>query len=73
MDGFASPPDEGYSEDPLSGLSAASSFSLKLREDAVSALGSARARDAFPPWLIQHISGLSKSRKTGVLLFPLYP
>ncbi|KAK3904414.1 hypothetical protein C8A05DRAFT_31786 [Staphylotrichum tortipilum] len=64
MDGFASLPDEGYSEDPLSGLSASSSFSLKLREDAVTALASARARDSFPPWLIQHISGLSKSRKT---------
>ena len=62
---FTPQPDEGYSEDPLPALSAATSFSLKLRDDAVAALGSVRAREEFPPWLIQHISSLSLSRRTG--------
>ncbi|KAK4033653.1 hypothetical protein C8A01DRAFT_19436 [Parachaetomium inaequale] len=65
MAGFNPQPDEGYSEDPLTALSAAPSFSLKSRGDAVTALGSARSGDEFPPWLIQHISSLSLARKTG--------
>ncbi|KAH6623060.1 hypothetical protein F5144DRAFT_605590 [Chaetomium tenue] len=64
MAGFNPQPDEGYSEDPLTALSAAPSFPFKSREDAVSALGSARSRDEFPPWLLQHISSLSLTRKT---------
>ncbi|KAK3293191.1 uncharacterized protein B0H64DRAFT_207487 [Chaetomium fimeti] len=64
MAGFNPQPDEGYSEDPLTALSAAPSFPFKSREDAVSALGSARSRDEFPPWLVQHISSLSLTRKT---------
>jgi F-box and WD-40 domain protein 1/11 len=65
MAGFNPQPDEGYSEDPLTALSAGASFSLKQREDAVSVLGSVRSRDEFPPWLVQHISSLSIARKTG--------
>ncbi|KAH6847842.1 hypothetical protein B0I37DRAFT_152336 [Chaetomium sp. MPI-CAGE-AT-0009] len=64
MASFNPQPDEGYSEDPLTALSAAPSFPFKSREDAVSALGSARSRDEFPPWLVQHISSLSLTRKT---------
>lgn len=65
MAGFNPQPDEGYSEDPLTALSAAPPFSFKSREDAVSALGSARSRDEFPSWLVEHISSLSLARKTG--------
>lgn len=64
MTGFTPQPDEGYSEDPLTAASA-SSFSVKQREDAVSSLASSRTGDEFPPWLVQHISGLSMPRKTG--------
>ncbi|GAB1318092.1 F-box/WD repeat-containing protein 1A [Madurella fahalii] len=64
MAGFTPQPDEGYSEDPLTALSASTSFSLKPREDTVTALGSARSADEFPAWLVQHISNLSISRKT---------
>ncbi|KAK4237021.1 hypothetical protein C8A03DRAFT_35060 [Achaetomium macrosporum] len=64
MAGFTPQPDEGYSEDPLTAPSAAAPFSAKTREDGIGALGSARADDEFPPWLIQHISSLSVSRKT---------
>ncbi|KAL2186651.1 WD40 repeat-like protein [Thermothelomyces heterothallicus CBS 203.75] len=64
MAGFNPQPDEGYSEDPLTALSSAPPLSLKSREDAVSALGSARSRDDFPPWLVEHISNLSLARKT---------
>ncbi|KAL2142353.1 hypothetical protein VTI28DRAFT_1245 [Corynascus sepedonium] len=64
MAGFNPQPDEGYSEDPLTALSAAPPFSFKSREDAVSALGSARSRDEFPSWLVEHISSLSLARKT---------
>lgn len=63
MAGFTQP-DEGYSEDPLTVLSASASFLLKPREDAVSALGSVRSGDEFPAWLTQHISHLPMSRKT---------
>ncbi|KAK0713284.1 hypothetical protein B0T26DRAFT_677636 [Lasiosphaeria miniovina] len=63
MAGFTQP-DEGYSEDPLTVLSASASFLLKPRVDAVSALGSVRSGDEFPAWLTQHISHLPMSRKT---------
>ncbi|KAK5662453.1 hypothetical protein OQA88_8364 [Cercophora sp. LCS_1] len=63
MASFSSQPDEGYSEDPLNALSASTSFLLKPREDAVSALATSRPGD-FPAWLTQHISNLSMSRKT---------
>jgi hypothetical protein len=62
---FTPQPDEGYSEDPLTALSASTSNSLKPREDAVTPLGSARLTDEFPAWLVQHVSNLSLSRKTG--------
>ncbi|KAK4152306.1 hypothetical protein C8A00DRAFT_35001 [Chaetomidium leptoderma] len=64
MAGFTPQPDEGYSEDPLTALSAAASFSHKSREDAVTALGSSRSHDEFPPWFIQQVSGLSITRRT---------
>ena len=64
MAGFSAQPDEGYSEDPLNALSTPASFSLKSREDAVSALATNRP-DAFPAWLTQHISNLPMFRKTG--------
>ena len=65
MAGFTPQPDEGYSEDPLTALSASASFSTKPREDAATSSASIRPGDEFPSWLIQHISGLSTSRKTG--------
>lgn len=66
MAGFAQP-DEGYSEDPLTAPSASAALSVKSREDAIAALGSSRSGDEALPWLIQHISGLSTSRKIGKL------
>ncbi|KAL1842961.1 hypothetical protein VTJ49DRAFT_3602 [Mycothermus thermophilus] len=63
MAAFNPQPDEGYSEDPLTAPSAVAPFSLK-RDDAITALSSSRSRDEFPPWLVQHISSLSISRKT---------
>lgn len=65
MAGFAPQPDEGYSEDPLTALSAPASFFIKPREDSGTASASIRPGDEFPLWLMQHISGLSTSRKTG--------
>lgn len=70
MAGFNPQPDEGYSEDPLTAQSTApSTLPLKSpREDAVTTLGtlsSARSGDEFPPWLVQHISSLPLTRKTG--------
>ncbi|KAK3935342.1 F-box/WD repeat-containing protein 1A [Diplogelasinospora grovesii] len=68
MDGFPGQPDEGYSEDPLTGqLSASPSFLQKPREDAVSALGAARSSE-FPAWLTQHIANLSVSDKTDLTM-----
>lgn len=67
MAGFSAQPDEGYSEDPLNALSAAS-FPSKHREDAVSALVSVRPDGDFPALLAQYISSLSMSRKTGMSL-----
>ncbi|KAK4131259.1 WD40 repeat-like protein, partial [Trichocladium antarcticum] len=65
MAGFAPQPDEGYSEDPLTALSASASFFIKPREDSgTSSASSIRPGDEFPLWLMQHISGLSTSRKT---------
>ncbi len=64
MAGFASQPDEGYSEDPLNALP--TSTSPKYRNDAVSALASALSDRDFPSWLTQHISNLPDSRKTGM-------
>ncbi|KAK4176761.1 putative WD-40 repeat-containing protein [Triangularia setosa] len=65
MAGFASQTDEGYSEDPLTAISASASFSHKSRDDSVSALGSSQQTASdFPAWMIQHISNLSISRKT---------
>ncbi|KAL2257342.1 hypothetical protein VTK26DRAFT_298 [Humicola hyalothermophila] len=68
MAGFTPQPDEGYSEDPLTAQSASTSSSVKPREDAVSALASARSGDEFPSWLVQHISGLSTPRKTELVM-----
>ncbi|KAL2133978.1 hypothetical protein VTI74DRAFT_1281 [Chaetomium olivicolor] len=67
MAGFTPQPDEGYSEDPLTAPSAVASV-LKPRDDALSALGSLRPGEEYPPWLIQHISGLSISRKTELVM-----
>ncbi|KAK4642569.1 hypothetical protein QC761_510070 [Podospora bellae-mahoneyi] len=64
MAGFASQADEGYSEDPLTAISASASFSHKTRDDSVSALSSSQAASDFPAWMLQHISNLSISRKT---------
>ncbi|KAK0630422.1 hypothetical protein B0T17DRAFT_557066 [Bombardia bombarda] len=64
MAGFAAQPDEGYSEDPLNPLSASTTFSLKSRDDAVTALAAARPGTEFPAWLTTHISNLSLSNKT---------
>jgi hypothetical protein len=63
MASFNPQPDEGYSEDPLTAPSSAlTPFSLK-RDDVSAALSS--RRDEYPPWLLQHISRLSTSGKTG--------
>ncbi|KAM7199157.1 F-box/WD repeat-containing protein 1A [Rhypophila sp. PSN 637] len=62
MAGLTSQPDEGYSEDPLSGSSAFPGYLFKPREDAVTTL--AATRETFPAWLAQHISGLSIADKT---------
>ncbi|KAK0666987.1 putative WD-40 repeat-containing protein [Cercophora samala] len=64
MAGFASQADEGYSEDPLTAISASASFSHKTRDDSISALASSQTASDFPAWMIQHISNLSISRKT---------
>ncbi|KAK4120642.1 WD40 repeat-like protein [Parathielavia appendiculata] len=72
MAGFTPQPDEGYSEHPLTAFSAPVPFSLKSREDALTALGSSRSRDEFPPWLIQHLSGLSITRKTELAMALLH-
>ncbi|KAK4101206.1 WD40 repeat-like protein [Parathielavia hyrcaniae] len=72
MSGFAPQPDEGYSEHPLTAFSAAVPFSLKSREDALTALSSSRSRDEFPPWLIQHLSSLSITRKTELAMALLH-
>jgi hypothetical protein len=65
MAGFGAPPDEGYSEDPLTAPVSSASFPFKSRGDAVSALASSQPTDEFPAWLAQHISQLPMSRKTG--------
>ncbi|KAK3348595.1 hypothetical protein B0T25DRAFT_591348 [Lasiosphaeria hispida] len=64
MAGFSAQPDEGYSEDPLNPLSTSTTFSLKQKDDAVSALRSVRSNEEFPSWLTQHISNLPLNRKT---------
>lgn len=67
MAGFASQ-DEGYSEDPLTAaIFGAAPFALKNREYSVTALGASRSGPEFPTWMIQRISNLSISRKTGKL------
>ncbi|AEO68402.1 2131f823-1b88-402b-a27d-62659c4c93e1 [Thermothielavioides terrestris] len=63
MSRFTPQSDEGYSEDPLTAQSAATS-SLKSREDAAETLAPARSGGDFPPWLIHHLACLSISRKT---------
>lgn len=65
-------PDEGYSEDPLNPQ--ANSSCLKSRDASPCALTSSRQASDIPPWLIQHISGLSMENKTGWFFFliPLF-
>ncbi|KAL0468322.1 F-box/WD-40 repeat-containing protein [Neurospora intermedia] len=55
-------PDEGYSEDPLNPQ--ANSSCLKSRDASPCAHPSSRQASDIPPWLIQHISGLSLENKT---------
>ena len=65
-------PDEGYSEDPLNPQANASC--LKSRDASPCALTSSRQASDIPPWLIQHISGLSMGNKTGwPFFFPFFP
>jgi len=67
--GFTAQPDEGYSEDPLTTLSLAASSAnslTKTREGGgLAALAASRAGNDFPQWMLDHLSGLSISRKTG--------
>lgn len=55
-------PDEGYSEDPLNPQ--VNSSCLKSRDTSPCAYPSSRQASDIPPWLIQHISGLSMENKT---------
>ncbi|KAK3952319.1 F-box/WD-40 repeat-containing protein [Pseudoneurospora amorphoporcata] len=61
-------PDEGYSEDPLNPQ--ANSSCLKSRDASPCAHPLSRQASDIPPWLIQHISGLSMENKTGWPFFP---